>query len=61
MVSQEPSLFSGTIKDNIKIGNMDADDQQIQNAAKMANALSFISQLPDHYLTEVSSCCSCGL
>ncbi|KAK0593700.1 hypothetical protein LWI29_035545, partial [Acer saccharum] len=37
-VSQEPSLFAGTIKDNIRVGNMDADEQQIENAAKMANA-----------------------
>lgn len=59
-VSQEPSLFAGTIKDNMKVGNMDADDQEIQNAAEMANAHSFILQLPDDYLTEVSSCCSCG-
>ena len=53
-VSQEPSLFSGTIKHNLKVGNMDADDQQIQNAAEMANAYSFISQLPNQYFTEVS-------
>ncbi|PON60369.1 ABC transporter [Parasponia andersonii] len=52
-VSQEPSLFAGTIKDNMKVGNMDADDQNIQNAAEMANAHSFISQLPDQYLTEI--------
>ncbi|XP_022148546.1 ABC transporter B family member 19-like [Momordica charantia] len=52
-VSQEPALFSGTIKDNIKMGNMDADDQQIENAAVMANAHSFISNLPEKYLTEV--------
>ncbi|KAJ7965187.1 ABC transporter B family protein [Quillaja saponaria] len=52
-VSQEPSLFSGTINDNMKVGNMDADDEQIQNAAVMANAHSFISQLPNQYLTEV--------
>lgn len=54
-VSQEPSLFSGTIKDNLKVGNMDADDQQIQKAAEMANAYSFISQLPEQYMTQVSS------
>nr|GMC96482.1 ABC transporter B family member 19-like [Ipomoea batatas] len=53
VVSQEPSLFSGNIMDNIKVGNMDADDQQIERAAIMANAHSFISQLPDQYLTEV--------
>ncbi|KAJ9186944.1 hypothetical protein P3X46_002457 [Hevea brasiliensis] len=52
-VSQEPSLFAGTIKDNLKVGNMDADDQQIQDAALMANAHSFIAQLPNQYLTEV--------
>lgn len=53
-VSQEPSLFGGTVKDNMKVGNMDADDQQIQSASLMANAHSFISQLPNQYLTEVS-------
>jgi len=53
-VFQEPSLFAGTIVDNIKVGNMNADDQQIQNSAIMANAHSFISQLPNQYLTEVS-------
>ncbi|CDP04961.1 unnamed protein product [Coffea canephora] len=53
LVSQEPSLFAGTIKDNIKIGKMDADDEEIQHAALLANADSFICQLPDKYLTEV--------
>lgn len=53
LVSQEPSLFAGTIKDNIKIGKMDAGDEEIQHAALLANADSFISQLPDKYLTEV--------
>ncbi|GFZ15995.1 ATP binding cassette subfamily B1 [Actinidia rufa] len=52
-VSQEPSLFAGTIKDNMKVGNIDADDKQIQRAAEMANASTFISQLPNQYLTEV--------
>ncbi|KAM7504957.1 hypothetical protein LguiB_003861 [Lonicera macranthoides] len=52
-VSQEPSLFGGTIKDNMKVGNMDADDRQIQSASLMANAHSFISPLPKQYLTEV--------
>ncbi|KOM40983.1 hypothetical protein LR48_Vigan04g118100 [Vigna angularis] len=52
-VSQEPSLFAGTIEDNLKVGKMDADDQEIQKAAVMSNALSFISQLPNQYLTEV--------
>lgn len=52
-VSQEPSLFTGTIKDNIRVGNMDADDEAIKNAAIMANAHNFIEQLPDQYQTQV--------
>ncbi|KAK4433214.1 ABC transporter B family member 19 [Sesamum alatum] len=53
LVSQEPSLFSGNIKDNIKAGNSNADDDEIHKAAQMANAHSFISQFPEQYLTEV--------
>ncbi|XP_027773765.1 ABC transporter B family member 19-like [Solanum pennellii] len=53
VVSQEPSLFAGSIKDNIKMGNINANDQQIERAALLANAHSFISQLPNQYLTEV--------
>ncbi|KAL5719330.1 ABC-type xenobiotic transporter [Ranunculus cassubicifolius] len=52
-VSQEPSLFTGNIGDNIKVGNMDATDKQIQEAALTANAHTFISQLPNQYSTEV--------
>lgn len=53
VVSQEPSLFTGTIKDNIRVGNMDADDEAIKNAAIMANAHNFIEQLSDQYQTQV--------
>nr|XP_009788669.1 PREDICTED: ABC transporter B family member 1-like [Nicotiana sylvestris] len=53
VVSQEPSLFAGSIKDNIKMGNINADDQQIERATLLANAHAFISQLTDQYLTEV--------
>ncbi|KAL6857031.1 hypothetical protein ACP4OV_018413 [Aristida adscensionis] len=52
-VSQEPSLFSGTIMDNLRIGKMDATDEEITEAAKTANVHSFISKLPDQYSTEV--------
>ncbi|KAF6156794.1 hypothetical protein GIB67_033263 [Kingdonia uniflora] len=52
-VSQEPSLFAGTIMDNIKIGNMNASKEQIERAALTANAHSFISLLPEQYSTEV--------
>ncbi|KAM7266878.1 hypothetical protein ACFE04_009044 [Oxalis oulophora] len=51
-VSQEPSLFSGTIGENIKVGNMEATDEEIEKAAILANAHSFISQLPNQYSTE---------
>nr|KJB79782.1 hypothetical protein B456_013G066600 [Gossypium raimondii] len=53
VVSQEPSLFAGTIKDNIKVGNMDASDQQVWDAAIMANAHMFVTQLSNQYSTEV--------
>uniref|UniRef100_A0A0D9X4H7 MDR-like ABC transporter n=1 Tax=Leersia perrieri TaxID=77586 RepID=A0A0D9X4H7_9ORYZ len=52
-VSQEPSLFSGTIRDNLRIGKMDANDDEITKAARTANVHSFISKLPNGYLTEV--------
>ncbi|KAJ1267301.1 hypothetical protein BS78_07G045700 [Paspalum vaginatum] len=52
-VSQEPTLFSGTIKDNLRIGKMDATDEEIIEAAKTANVHSFISKLPNQYSTEV--------
>lgn len=55
-VSQEPSLFSGTIKDNLRIGKMDATDEEIIEAATTANVHSFISKLPNEYLTEVRMC-----
>ncbi|THF98724.1 hypothetical protein TEA_017796 [Camellia sinensis var. sinensis] len=46
-VSQEPSLFAGTIKDNMKVGNKDADDRQIQSASEMANAhLNYLFHIP---------------
>ncbi|XP_006846532.2 ABC transporter B family member 19 [Amborella trichopoda] len=53
LVSQEPSLFTGTIRDNLRLGNPDASDDDIKNAATIANADSFISKLPDQYNTEV--------
>ncbi|WOL05032.1 ABC transporter B family member 10-like [Canna indica] len=52
-VPQEPLLFSGTIKDNLKIGKLDATDEEIMEAASAANADSFIALLPDKYSTWV--------
>ena len=51
LVLQETNLFTGTIKDNIKYGNADATDEDVINAAKIANAHEFISMLPDGYDT----------
>ena len=47
IVSQEPVLFTGSIEDNIRFGNSNATDQEVQAAAKMANAHDFIMALPD--------------
>jgi len=53
VVSQEPILFHTTIKENIIFGKIDATQDQIEHAAKMANAHDFIMQLPDRYDTLV--------
>ncbi len=53
VVSQEPILFQTTIRENILFGKMDATDNQIEQAAKMANAHDFIMQLPKKYETLV--------
>jgi len=50
IVSQEPVLFTGTIEDNIRFGKQDATDEEVENAAKMANAHDFIMELPEVYL-----------
>lgn len=51
MVLQDTHLFTGTIEDNIRYGNLDATHEDVVNAAKLANAHSFISKLPDGYNT----------
>lgn len=53
LVSQEPVLFSGTIAENIRFGNLSASDAEVQSAAKLANAHNFIRELADGYDTEV--------
>ncbi len=54
MVLQDTNLFTGTIKDNIKYGRQDATDEEVIEAAKLANAHGFISRLPNGYDTELS-------
>lgn len=54
LVSQEPVLFDTTIADNIRFGLPDTTQEEIECAAKQANAHSFISSFPDGYDTMVS-------
>ena len=54
IVLQDTVLFTGTIKDNIRFGRLDATDEEIYAAAKTANADSFIRRLPDGYDTQLS-------
>ncbi|PSN32510.1 hypothetical protein C0J52_16611 [Blattella germanica] len=53
VVGQEPVLFGTTIKENIRYGKEDATQQEIEDAAKEANAHDFISKLPEGYDTMV--------
>ena len=53
MVLQDVNLFSGTIKDNIRYGNEKATDDEIMEAAKLANAHNFIMNLPKGYDTVI--------
>lgn len=54
MVLQDTNLFTGTIKDNIRYGNETATDEEVIEAAKLANAHSFIERLPDGYDTMIT-------
>ena len=51
LVLQDTNLFTGTIKENIKYGKLDATDEEVIEAAKIANAHEFISMLPNGYDT----------
>ncbi|XP_023006672.1 putative ABC transporter B family member 8 isoform X2 [Cucurbita maxima] len=52
LVSQEPVIYSGTIRDNILFGKLDASENEVVEAARAANAHEFISSLKDGYETE---------
>ena len=52
-VLQTPHLFSGTLKDNIRYGRLEASDEEIVEAAKLVNAHDFIMKFEDGYDTEV--------
>ena len=51
IVLQETNLFTGTVMDNIRYGKLDATDDEVYAAAKLANADTFIRQLPEGYNT----------
>ena len=55
MVIQDTHLFTGTIADNIRYGRLDATDEEVVAAAKLANAHSFIRRLPEGYDTMLYS------
>ena len=53
MVLQKNILFSGTIKENLRWGNENATDEEIENACKLAHADEFITKFPDGYDTYI--------
>ncbi len=54
IVFQDVTLFNSTILDNIRIGNINASDEEVIKAAKMANCEEFINRLPEKYNTLIS-------
>lgn len=55
VVLQETKLFTGTVMENIRFGNLEATDEEVIAAAKLANAHNFITHLPDGYNTLLHS------
>ncbi len=53
LVLQDTHLFTGTVMDNIRYGNLDATEEEVIRAAKLANAHDFIMKLPDGYQTQL--------
>ncbi|MGE3509188.1 MAG: ABC transporter ATP-binding protein [Vicinamibacterales bacterium] len=54
IVLQDPVLFAGTIADNLRYGRLDASDEEVQEAARLAHAHDFVSRLPHGYDTPVA-------
>lgn len=55
LVLQDTHLFSGTITDNIRYGNLEATDEEVRGAAMLSNADSFIRRLPNGYDTMIKN------
>lgn len=55
IVLQDTNLFTGTIADNIRYGRLDATEEEVEYAAKIANADSFIRRMPDGYNTMLTA------
>ena len=55
MVLQDTHLFTGTVRENIRYGNLHATNEQVESAAKLANAHHFISHLPQGYDTVLTA------
>ncbi len=55
MVLQDTKLFTGTVRENIRFGNLEATDEEVEKAAKLANADSFIRLLPKGYDTVLTN------
>ena len=55
MVLQDTNLFTGTVRENIRYGRLNATDSEVEEAAKIANAHDFITRLPKGYDTELTS------
>ena len=53
LVPQDAAIFGGSIEDNIRYGRLDASDEELEAAARAANAHDFISQMPEGYQTVV--------
>ena len=56
LVNQEPALFATSIRENILYGKDDATLEELTRAAKLSEALSFISNLPERFETQVWTC-----
>ena len=53
IVPQEPILFQGTLRENVRYGRLDATDEEIERAARLANVEEFASRLPEGYETPI--------